>query len=42
MLWDIYRYDYDTYEFAVARKDGVIRPYWNLLEDATPLNADQY
>ena len=39
---DVYRYDYDTHEFAIARKDGIIRTYWNLLEGKTPEAADAY
>ena len=39
---DIYRYDYDTHEFAIARKDGTIRTYWNLLQTKTPAAADKY
>lgn len=27
---DVYRYDYDTHEFAVASPKGVIRTYWRL------------
>lgn len=39
---DVYRYDYDTHEFAVARKNGTIRTYWNLLQTKTPDAADKY
>lgn len=39
---DVCRYDYDTHEIAIARKDGVIRTYWNLLQDKSPELADQY
>ena len=39
---NVYRYDYDTHEFAIARKDGIIRTYWNLLQTKTPAAADEY
>lgn len=39
---DVFRYDYDTHEFAIARKDGVIRTYWNLLQSKSPQTADRY
>lgn len=39
---DVCRYDYDTHEFAVARKDGVIRTYWNLSQTKGEKAANQY
>lgn len=39
---DVCRYDYDTHEFAVARKDGTIRTYWNIGNDRGPDRADAY
>ena len=39
---DVYRYDYDTHEFAVARKNGIIRTYWNIGNDRGPDKADAY
>ena len=39
---DIYRYDYDTKLFAVAKKDGTIRTFWRLTPERTAENADAY
>ena len=39
---DIYRYDYDTHEFAIAKKNGELRTYWNLTASKNAKAADQY
>ena len=39
---EVCRYDYDSKLFAVVTKDGVIKSFWNLLQDKTPADADIY